>query len=367
MSQHSDDAPVYGFVMHPLSLQDVYDFEPGARDKPVDLVRKVLCWMPDPFEIASLEIRTDAGSTVRARIQCVPRLPEQMIEDTAEIRGMIIRAAQALESAGANIIGLGAYCSIAGEHGRLVQKAVNVPVTSGNSFTVLSAIEATTAAALQMDIKMSEAKAVVIGATGSIGTVVASLMASQVKELVLVGRRSVHLIGKHSFVRGNVTYSTDIKESISGADIVLSASSDPSAIVQVEDLRQGCVVCDIARPRDVAEEAAKKAGVMVIEGGIIRMPGEPLWTTPFSHFNNLGLPYGQSFACFAETALRSLEPALCHTSIGINVKEIGDLGAAAKKHGFEVSGIRNFDRPITADNITKSPMAKTEPVSVLLN
>jgi len=348
------ERPIFGFIMHPLDLEDVYDFEPGSIGKPIPLVKKVLGWMKESWEISSVIITSQTGQQVEARIQCVPRLPEQMIVDDDDIRELVLQAAKKLEADGAQIIGLGAYTAIVGDHGRMIEREVGVPVTSGNGFTVWTALEAAREAADQMKIEMSDARAVVIGATGSIGRVCAKQLQSEVKELVLVGHKNVDRLSKMAEAGDNISFSTDIKESLRGSDIVISASSDTGVIVEADWLKPGSVVCDIARPRDVAEEAAKTTGILVIEGGIVRLPGEPEWDSRFTTFNNLGLPPNLSYACFSETALRALEPDLRKNALGINVKEIKDLSKAAEKHGFEIAGLRNFDRTLTEEEMTRT-------------
>ena len=46
-----------------------------------------------------------------------------------------------------------------------------------------------------MDIPLRQATAAVVGATGSIGSVCAELLAEDVAELILIGRREEALVG----------------------------------------------------------------------------------------------------------------------------------------------------------------------------
>ena len=61
-------------------------------------------------------------------------------------------------------------------------------MTTGNSYTVATAIEATEEAARLMEIDMDEANVLVLGASGSIGKVLSYIMADEGRHLTLCAR-----------------------------------------------------------------------------------------------------------------------------------------------------------------------------------
>ena len=62
-------------------------------------------------------------------------------------------------------------------------------------------------------------------------------------------------------------------------------------MIEPEDLKAGAIVCDVARPRNVSREvASKRKDVLVIEGGVIKVPGNVDF-----HFD-FGFPPQTSFA-----------------------------------------------------------------------
>jgi fatty aldehyde-generating acyl-ACP reductase len=107
------------------------------------------------------------------------------------------------------------------------------------------------------------------------------------------------------------------------------------------------VVCDVARPRNVAEEVARvRQDVLVIEGGVVDVPGEPDFGMDF------GYPPGKAYACMAETMILALEGRFeDYTLKEVEVQKVREIEALAEKHGFKVSGLRSFGREITEEEI----------------
>src|SRR5688572_31445966 len=81
----------------------------------------------------------------------------------------IIECTHFAKELGADIIGLGAFTSVVGDGGVTVAKSSPIPVTTGNSYTVATAIQGTLKACDLLDIDPSASTLAVVGATGSIG------------------------------------------------------------------------------------------------------------------------------------------------------------------------------------------------------
>ena len=87
--------------------------------------------------------------------------------------------------------------------------------------------------------------------------------------------------------------------------------------------------------------------VLVIEGGIVDVPGE----ADFGF--NFGFPPRTSYACMAETMLLALEKRFESFTLGrdLSVEQVDEITRLAEKHGFKLSGFRSFERPVTAEEI----------------
>ena len=145
-----------------------------------------------PVYISEIEgIRSEAtGKEIKGWFIACPYTPRRMMElPERAVYRKIIQTGRFAEKLGAQMLGLGAFTSVVGDAGVTIAKALDVPVTTGDSYTVIVAVEAIREAACAMDIPLRSATAAVVGATGTIGQVCADLLADDVERLYLVGRR----------------------------------------------------------------------------------------------------------------------------------------------------------------------------------
>ena len=121
-------------------------------------------------------------------------------------------------------------------------------------------------------------------------------------------------------------------------------------MIHPEDLKPGAVVCDVARPRDVSARVAQaRDDVLVIEGGVVEVPGDV-------EFNfNFGFPPKTAYACMAETMVLALEKRFENFSLGreMTVCQVDEISALAAKHGFKLAGFRSFERALDNNAIEK--------------
>jgi len=348
----------FAFLIHPLDLGDVEKFEPGARGRSEALVKKMLVWMCErpPFVGSQITgIRSKTGRKAEGWFIVVPLLAEQMIEDPELAQRKIIEAVGVGKNLGASIVGLGGFTSIAVNGGLRIANEVDVPLTSGNSYTVAAAIGGTKKAARYMGIKLSKAQGVVIGATGSIGRACTEILAGEVDKLCLVGRRKKALEIQASRLKdlAEVSVSTNIKESLVDADFVITASNDARAIFSTDDLEPGTIVCDVAQPADVFHSVMEdRDDVLVFEGGIIRIPGLRIKRELKYRYDFKLRPDRYAYACMAETMILCLEGVKEHFGLGgVKMSNVQQISEYAEKHGFKPTGFRSFGKRVTKEQI----------------
>ncbi|MGB9860309.1 MAG: shikimate dehydrogenase, partial [Moorellaceae bacterium] len=288
----------FAFIIHPLDVSDVARKFPLARYLPSRLVERLLLWLP-PIKTSYITgVRSAYAETEGWFVSC-PLTSRQMLALPEDfVLDRIIQACRLAEKLGAQIIGLGAMTSVVGDGGITISRHVNVPVTTGNSYTVATALEGTKKAADMMGIDISRAQVAVVGATGAIGAVCARILARECTSLTLVARKRDKLEDLARRIKEDtglaVHLSTDIKAALREADVVLTVTSAAGAVIEPEDLKPGAVVCDVARPRDVSRRVAEERDdVLVIEGGVVEVPGE----VDFRF--NFGYPPGLAYACMA--------------------------------------------------------------------
>ena len=137
---------------------------------------------------------------------------------------------------------------------------------------------------------------------------------------------------------------------LSKAELILTVTSAPHAVIQPQDLRPGSIVCDAARPRDVSAMVAQaRDDILVIDGGMVNVPG------PVDFHFNFGFPPGKAYACMAETMTLALEGRFEDFTVGkeISLRRVNEIATLAYKHGFRLSGFRSFEREVTEAQIDR--------------
>ena len=196
----------------------------------------------------------------------------------------------------------------------------------------------------------------VIGATGSIGSVCSRLIAQAIGDVVLVAPRPEKLIALKRTIEdetpgARVIIATDASPHLADADLVVTTTTAiGQKVIDVLKLKPGCVVCDVARPPDVQEEDARlRPDVLVVESGEILLPGEP----DFGF--DIGLPPGVAYACLAEAAVLAMEGRFENFTLGRNIEmdKVKEMYRLFKKHGLQLEGLRSFGRYVTDEEIAQ--------------
>jgi len=308
-----------------------------------------------PIYISEIRgVRSEAtGKEIKGWFVACPYTPRRMLSlPEKTVYRKITQTGKMAEKLGAKTLGLGAFTSVVGDAGVTIAKGLDIPVTTGDAYTISIAVEAIREAAKLMGINIAQATAAVVGAGGSIGRVCAELLADDVQNLYLLGRNLEPLEKVRQKLDGSsqakLRVSTDLSL-LRDADLILTVTSAVHEnVIHPEHLRSGSVVCDVARPRDVsAMVAAERDDILVIDGGMVDVPG----SVDF-HFN-FGFPEGKAYACMAETMALALEGRFEDYTIGkdISRERVDEITAIAKKHGFRLSGFRSFEKEVTEAQI----------------
>jgi len=343
----------FAFILHPIVADDIArKFKFTAKWS--DVWKERLVRFLPPMKVSHITGIKSAHSEIEGYFVACPLTSRQLLGgvSTDEAIHKIIQAGRIAERLGAEIVGLGALTSVVGDAGITIAQKLNIGVTTGNSYTVATALMASRLAAAKMGLDISQAHVVVVGATGSIGQVCARLMAKEAAKITLVARNLERLdalkekIAAESGIAPRVT--ADVIASLRSADIVIAVTSALDCVVDPRVLKPGAIVCDVARPRDVSEEVAKlRDDVLIVDGGVVEVPG------PVNFRFNFGFPPGTAYACMAETMLLALEGKVADYSLGRDIKleQVEEVIALAQKHGFKLAGFRSFERAVTDEQI----------------
>lgn len=354
----------FGFLFHPILIREHVNkkFPPLGTILPISVINWACQYFPPQYisEITGIT-STHTDETVQGWFVAAPYTPQAMHDLPLEkVYAKIIASVNKLDDLGAKIVGLGAHVAVVGDAGVTVARRVSIPVTTGNSYTVAIAVESVEEAARIMDIAMSQATVAVVGATGSIGKACARVFAERAGKLVLVGRREAAINQVRELCEGEhaeLIATTDIN-AIYEADLLVTVSSAIDVIIQPQHIKPGAVVLDVARPRDVSPAVAQQRDdVLVIEGGMVEVPGEN------ASFNfDFGFPPKMAFACMVETIALAMEARYEPFTLGrdITPEQVHEMHALCRKHGFKLAGFRAFEHAVsqaTIDHVRERAIA----------
>lgn len=343
----------FAFLLHPLNIEDVTKKYKVADKVSPRIVASLLKRRP-PFVVSEITgIKSITGTQAVGFFVVVPLLSWQFSElEEDYVLEKLSKACNVGKKVGAKIIGLGAFTAIPGGGGRILANEVDIPITTGNTYTTTLAIEGSKKAAEIMDVDIANAKVAVVGATGSIGRACAEIMAAEAGELVLVGRDQDHLEEVQALIKDSSGFEAEtsckISEALSDADLVITVTGSADSLIYPDDLKAGAIVCDVARPRDVSKLVSEiRNDVLVIDGGIVNVPGNVDFGLDF------GPPPRMAEGCIAETILLTLERRYENYTIGknITVERVKEMGQLAQKHGFKLAGLRRQEELLTDEQI----------------
>jgi len=351
----------FAFVVHPTSLEDVARYEPGAAGKGRPLIEKIMEWMP-AYAVAHVSgVRAPDGRTTEGWFVAANFMPEQMLALPRErVYRKILDALEIGASLGAEVAGLGAFTAVVGDAGQTLAARSPIPLTTGNSLTIAAGVRSLLRGAEDMAIDVGAASAVVVGATGSIGSACVRLLAPHVAHIVLVARNETRLQRLADALRSEVpcglSISTDVRRAVPRGRLVLTATTSTLELIQPEDLQTGAVVCELSLPHDVARRVAhERPDVLVTEGANMHVPGKVRFERirePGTDFD-FGLPPRTALACMSETMVLALEGRAESYTLGrgIDLAKVREIDGLATRAGFTLAGMRAFDKPVTPEHI----------------
>jgi predicted amino acid dehydrogenase len=351
----------FAFVIHPLDVGFIHKHPQfrWTRYLPDGLVEAVAAYLP-PLYVS--RITGGQSPTTAQRIEghliSLGATPRQMLRHSERFTYRRLHMASRMaEQRGARIMGLGAFTSVVGDAGITVANEADIAITSGNSLTVAATLEAAKQAVLKMGATdLTRGKAMVVGATGSIGSVCARLLAQAIDDVALVSIEPEKLIDLKRTIEAEtpgarVTVATRADDLAGECDLIVTATSAfGQRVIDISACKPGAVICDVARPCDIGPaEAALRPDVLVIESGEVFIPGQ----VDFGY--DIGLPPGTAYACLAETALLAMEGRFEDYTLGrsISIERVKEIYHLFKKHGFQLAGLRSFGAYVTDDELAR--------------
>lgn len=348
----------FAFVIHPLNVAQIHKHPTfrWTRYLPDTLVENVAAYLP-PFYISKI---TGAQSPTTSRqveghLISLGATPKQMLKRGERFTySRLNKAARLAERRGCRLMGLGAFTSVVGDAGLTVAHETDIAVTSGNSLTVAATLEAAKQSAIRMGLTdLTRGRAMIVGATGSIGSVCSRLLAQAIGDVVLVSIEPEKLIELRRTIEAEtpgarVSIATRPGSLVGDCDLIVTATSAfGQRILDISDCKPGAIICDVARPPDISQaEAALRPDLLIIESGEVLLPGD----VDFGY--DIGLPPKTAYACLAETALLAMEGRFEDYTLGryIEMDRVKEIFRLFQKHKLEIAGLRSFGRQLTDED-----------------
>jgi len=351
----------FAFVLHPLTVEYVarHPRYVWTRHLPRKVVEVSAAYMPAQCVGTAKGGRSAAtGRLIEGLIYALGATPRQMLTRPPEFTYRRLDAAIAdAARRGARIAGLGAFTKVVGDAGVTVAKRAPIPVTTGNSLTIAATLETAKLTAKRMGWRdLARGRAMIVGATGSIGSVCSRLLAAAVKDVVLVSIEPPRLAALKRTILEEIpdaTVVTDVTTArwAGSCDLIVTATSAfGQRVLDVSQCKPGAVILDVALPPDIsAEEAGVRPDVLVVESGEVLIPG------PIRFSFDIGLPPGVAYACLAEAALLAMEGRYESFTLGRDVApaQVKEIYRLFRKHGLKIAPLRTFGESLSDEMVNE--------------
>lgn len=209
-------------------------------------------------------------------------------------------------------------------------------INHGDSFTAAVTCQTVEKALELFNKNPSDLTIAIIGTYGIIGEAVTQMLMPLFSKSILIGRREEKLIELSKRINGNFITTTNLETK--EADVIITATNHPSALLQSEHLKENAIIVDVAQPPNLSADLCnKRSDIGRFDGGLVHFEGS---------FRIPGLPPKKILACIAEGIMQATENEQEHHIGSIDLNHLQKTNAWAEKHGFTLNELTNFGKPI---------------------
>jgi len=198
-------------------------------------------------------------------------IPDMVEKDMWGIFSKVVKACKIAEKNGVGIVTLGGFTSIIAERvGQQIAAQVDVPLTTGNTFTAAMAIDGVVKAAELLNMDIDSAKVTIVGGTGDIGSACARVLVDEVRQLTITGRTKSNLrllrqeLAKKR--KAEVIATTDNELAVKDSDIIIAAASVAASILKIDWFKPGSIICDLGYPKNVSYAPTPRRDILIFCG-----------------------------------------------------------------------------------------------------
>jgi fatty aldehyde-generating acyl-ACP reductase len=346
------DHPASGLVFAAIGHQDNWEkvhrfvnsmrLHGGTTALPLTAIRELFGYIP-PRKLFDIEFTSPVSGSISGMYIDTFIPPDEL--DGKHLMSNLRKVKDACYCAvreGASIVSLGGFTSIILEQsGHEMEKIGNTFFTTGNTLTAAYIVKSIEAIVAQKKMALSDIQLMIIGSTGDIGSACVEYFSSSVKKLLLCARRKPLLEKQAGILRNKGVQplvSTDARELLPNADIIISVASSLIKDVGCHDFKEGAIICDAGYPKNLAEIALQERNLTVFAGGMGKIKSGYTFYPDYKKelYDNEGenIIHG----CLAEGILLTMENTARAFSTGrgnITREAMEEIYELSLKHGID--------------------------------
>jgi len=335
---------------HLIGRDDIRKVFPLGRYLPLKLMEGFAFVLPDKKSFQVMSHFNPFGKA-EGWIVGLALTPYQMMNSSKEkVRKKILEAALFSQNKlGADILMLGALTAPLTSAGNWLinNPDIKMNITTGNTYTAAISIRAVEKAVSLSGVNLFNKKLAVIGAAGVIGQAIVKYFNQKGIDLILIERTEEKLERLKKCLEGDrYKMSVDI-HSIKEADIVVTATCHPDALVRPEFLKKNAIVIDVAEPSDVPSNINEvRPDVIAIDGGRVKWENIDVGM-------DVGTPKNVGFACMTEVILQTLEERKENYTGEVSLSHLKETIEWGKKYGLTLADFTSFNKSIPSEKFKK--------------
>lgn len=349
----------FAFIVHPRDYNDVVSNLGFLKLFPKRLVYQFFSKLP-AFTVSKITgLRSLRDNTMLdGWVIGMPMFAHEIMENRSKAQRKINSAIKLAKKRGAKVVGLGALTGSVMEGGAGTANKDGTVVTAGRAYTA-KAIEMYTEDVIhKLGLDKSNLTIAIVGAAGGVGSAIMHyFLAEPFSKLILID-----LERKLDYIKGlkNLKPHVEITHQISAvreADIIVTVTNAPEAVIESKDIKSGAVIIDDAQPSDISPEIIKnRLDVIVIEAGAICTDFNIRIGTNLRLANK-----NEIYCCLGEVmAIAAGEWKGQYEPKKINPLIIEEISCIAKQLGFKIAPYQVFGRVLDPNRIEEIKKIRTE-------
>ena len=340
----------FAIIGHQDSWQTITSFintlrKPDLTELSIEQAKGVFSFIP-PRDIYKINITSKSGRQVTgAYIETFIEPDKLTIEHTRKNVWKVMKAVDHAAKLGARIVAMGGFTSIVLEGKIAGDCLANTRFTTGNTLTAAFIVKGVEQAAKQLNLPLSRATFLILGATGDIGLACVNYFKNKVKKLLLCARNKHRLQQLDNDLNDEniaVKSSVCLNELIGDADVIIGVAS--SSNINLAGCKPGVLICDAGYPKNMDSMVDLHTGINLFHGGMGQVSMgyyfDPDYSKSIYHYPAPGIAHG----CILEAMVLAFENKIESYSSGkgnITTDKIEEIFTSGLKHGITLAPFHN--------------------------